>query len=89
MEYLFLAVILYFILRTAGNLVRLLGGAGPTSTEDQQVHESTGRRNGWEGPSPRQQTGTARDEPTYWGEDIEDARWRDLDDGRSRKDATR
>ena len=78
MEYLFLFIILYFILRTAGNLVRLLGGEGDSGGRDTQRHDSPARRNGWEGPSPRQQTGSARDEPTFWGEDIEDATWRDL-----------
>jgi hypothetical protein len=78
MEYLFLAIILYFILRTAGNLVRLLGGGEDSGPQDGQMHESPARRNGWEGPSPRQETGSARDEPTFWGEDIEDATWRDL-----------
>ncbi|MFB6286230.1 MAG: hypothetical protein ABEK03_06605 [Candidatus Bipolaricaulia bacterium] len=87
MEYLFLAILLYFILRTIGNLVRLLG-ADPTPSRDEQTHESTAGGTEWEGPSPRQQTGTARDEPTFWGEDIEDATWRDLDSGRNPQSAT-
>jgi len=82
MEYLILAIILYFILRTTGNLVRLLRG-GDASQEELGGDSSSSRRNGWEGPSPRQQTGTARDEPTFWGEDIEDATWRDLEEGRN------
>ncbi|MFB6098398.1 MAG: hypothetical protein ABEK84_04670 [Salinibacter sp.] len=79
MEYLALAVILYFILRTAGNLIRLLGGEeNPSQRAERQ--SSSARRNGWEGPSPRKQTGTAQDEPTYWGKDIEDATWRDSEE---------
>ena len=78
MEYLFLVIILYFILRAAGNLVRLLGGEGESEVQNTQRHDSPARRSGWEGPSPRQQTGSVRDEPTFWGEDIEDATWRDL-----------
>lgn len=82
MEYLVLAIILYFILRTAGNLVRLLGGEEASRTQEgQQRHDSSPKRNGWAGPSPRQQTGSARDEPTFWGQDIEDATWHDLEEG--------
>lgn len=86
MEYLFLAVILYFVLRTAGNLVRLLGGDAASSQEESS-HKSAPRRNGWQGPSPRQQTGTARDEPTFWGQNIEDATWRELDGNTNRRNA--
>jgi hypothetical protein len=78
MEYLALAVILYFILRTMGNLVRLLGGSSDAASGQDARPEAPARREGWEGPSPRQQTGAAREEPTFWGEDIEDATWRDL-----------
>ena len=81
MEYLLLAIVLYFILRTTGNLVRLLGGRGEaTGSQKEQVRDSSPRRDGWQGPSPRQQTGSARNDPTFWGEDIEDATWRDLED---------
>lgn len=79
MEYLVLGIILYFILRTSGNLVRLMGGNDGSSAQGAGEHESPSRRDGWEGPSPRQHTGTARDEPTFWGKDIEDATWHDLD----------
>ena len=79
MEYLLLAIVLYFILRTTGNLVRLLGGRGEAAgSQKGQVRDSSPRRDGWQGPSPRQQTGSARNDPTFWGEDIEDATWRDL-----------
>jgi hypothetical protein len=81
MEYLALAVIFYFILRTMGNLVRLLGGREGSPSEDEPTEESTSRPSGWKGPSPREQTGTAREEPTFWGEDIEEARWREIEDG--------
>ncbi len=87
MEYLILAIILYFILRTAGNLVRLL--RGDDGSQEELGGDSSPPRNGWEGPSPRQQTGTARDEPTFWGKDIEDATWRDLKGGRNQQNATR
>jgi hypothetical protein len=80
MEYLVLGIILYFILRTSGNLVRLMGGDDDPSAKGVGGRESSSRPDGWEGPSPRQHTGTARDEPTYWGKDIEDATWRDLDE---------
>ena len=78
MEYLFLAIVLYFILRTAGNLVRLLGGGSASPSRGRQERASSSQRDGWEGPSPRQETGAAREEPTFWGEDIEDATWHDL-----------
>ena len=89
MEYLFLAAILYFILRTTGNLVRLLGGERASESQGARRRDSSARRSGWEGPSPRQQTGTGRDEPTFWGEDIEDATWRDLGGERNRQNAVR
>lgn len=83
MEYLVIAVILYFILWTAGNLVRLLSGAEETSAPKGQDRPGSSPPRGWEGPSPRQHTGTARGEPTFW-EDIEEATWYDVDDGARR-----
>ena len=88
MEYLALFVILYFILRTTGNLVQLLRGTESSTAPSDEGRESAARRNGWEGQSPRQQTGAARDEPTFWGDDVEDATWHDLEEGpRSRSSA--
>lgn len=80
MEYLLFAVILYFILRTVSNLVGLLRGteAGSPGGGRRGVASQNGHQ--WEGPSPRQHTGSARDEPTYWDKDIEDATWYDVDD---------
>ncbi|WP_103018961.1 hypothetical protein [Salinibacter altiplanensis] len=89
MEYLALGIILYFILRTSGNLVRLMGGEQGTSSQAGPVHESSPRQTKWEGPSPRQRTGTARDGPTFWGEDVEDARWQDLNGEAGSPDASR
>lgn len=80
MEYLVIAVILYFILRTAGNLVDLLRGGEGRSAGQRQVQRGKSRGEHWEGPSPRNETGAARDEPTYWGKDIEDATWYDIED---------
>ena len=79
MEYLVAAVILYFIFWTVGNLVTLLSGAEEGSAPGQQRRRGSSAPRGWEGPSPRQQTGTARDEPTFWGKDIEEATWHDID----------
>lgn len=90
MEYLFLAIILYFIVRTTGNLVRLLARSGASETQDEQREGASRRGHGWEGPSPRRETGTVRDEPTFWGEDIEDATWHEVEEGaRNRRDAPR
>lgn len=76
MEYLLVAVLLYFILRTVSNLIAFLSGRESGSpTSEQRSHSS---RIEWKGPSPRQQTGDAREGPTSWGKDIEDATWRDL-----------
>ncbi len=74
MEYLFFAIILYFILQTAGNLVYIMRGGGrrPTSTESSEPSHN------WEGPSPRQHTDGFVEDPTFWGEDVEDATWTDL-----------
>jgi hypothetical protein len=90
MEYLVFAIVFYFILRTMGNLVRLLGGDEDGSSEAGPTQEASSRPEGWKGPSPREETGTARDEPTFWDEDVEDATWRDLEDGSaSTQNATR
>jgi hypothetical protein len=74
MEYLVFAVILYFILQTAGNLVFVLRGGGETPPDA----ASSTRTHDWEGPSPRKQTDGVPDHPTFWGDDIDDATWRDL-----------
>jgi hypothetical protein len=75
MEYLIFAVILYFILQTAGNLVYILRGrAGDEASSD-----ARSMPDGWGGPSPRRQTEGLSDHPTFWGEDVEDATWHDLD----------
>lgn len=76
MEYLVVAVILYFILQTAGNLIRLLRGKEEGASA-QQASSSSSRT--WKGPSPREQTGRAHGEPTFWNQDIEDATWQDLE----------
>lgn len=75
MEYIVFAVILYFILQTASNLVLILRGKGARSVSQ----EAPSPQHGWEGPSPRQQTTVDWADPTFWGEDIEDVRWRDLE----------
>jgi len=75
MEYLLFAVLLYFILRTTGNLVSVLRGDG----RDESTSPSPSRRD-WKGPSPRDQTGRLRAQSSFWGKNIEDARWRDLND---------
>lgn len=73
MEYLVFAVILYFILQTAGNLVYILRGGAKTPSSAIADHD-------WKGPSPRQEMGGGTDHPTFWGEDVEEATWRDIDD---------
>jgi len=89
MEYLVLGIILYFILRTSGNLVRLTGGEEGTSSRKGPTHESPSRQTEWKGPSPRKRTGTARDEPTFWGQDVEDANWRDVNGEASSQGSSR
>lgn len=77
MEYLVIAVILYFILQTAGNLVLILRGKGGrpgAQSASKPQHE-------WKGPSPREQTGKVRERPTFWGQDIDEARWSEHSDG--------
>ena len=77
MEYLIAAVILYFILQTAGNLVLILrGGGNKTQTKEAPPTPA----HGWKGPSPRQQMEGMTDHPTFWGEDVEEATWQDLSD---------
>lgn len=76
MEYLVFAVILYFILQTAGNLVYILRGGGETS----QTESASPPVHDWEGPSPRRETDGFPDHPTFWGEDVEDVTWQDVDE---------
>jgi hypothetical protein len=77
MEYLVFAVILYFILQTAGNLVYILRGGAETVQTEQT---SSSPAHGWEGPSPRRQMEGMTDHPTFWGEDVDEATWQDLPD---------
>lgn len=82
MEYFIIALILYFLLRTGANLFRLLQGKSEASGGRRgQERRTPPRQQRWEGPSPREQTGAARDKPTFWGKDVEEATWHDLDDG--------
>lgn len=76
MEYLVFAVILYFILQTAGNLVYILRGGAKTPSSSSAVvpdHE-------WKGPSPRKEMEGLTDHPTFWGEDVDEARWKDVEE---------
>jgi hypothetical protein len=77
MEYLVFAVILYFILQTAGNLVYILRGSGRSSETETggapPAHD-------WQGPSPRREMEGFPDHPTFWGEDVEEATWHDIDE---------
>jgi hypothetical protein len=74
MEYLVLAVILYFVLQTAGNLVYILRGGGTSPSSD----APTGPAHDWKGPSPREETDGISTHPTFWANDIEDATWTDI-----------
>ncbi|MFB6247344.1 MAG: hypothetical protein ABEL97_02100 [Salinibacter sp.] len=75
MEYLVFAVILYFILQTAGNLVFVLRGGGEVRSGSSASADPS---HDWEGPSPRKHMEGISDRPTFWGEDVDDATWRDL-----------
>lgn len=72
MEYIIFAVILYFILQTAGNLVLIVRG--------KETNKTPTMPDGWGGPMPRRHTGRYRDHPQFWNEDIERARWVDLEE---------
>lgn len=78
MEYLIVAVILYFILQTAGNLVYILRGGGRGS---QTQDAASPPAHGWKGPSPRQHMEGMTDHPTFWGNDVDDATWHDISEG--------
>lgn len=79
MEYLLFAILTYFILRTAGNLVGIMQGDDPSRRiQDRQNGRDRSADHGWKGPSPRDRTGTAKQHPTYWGEDVDDATWQDI-----------
>lgn len=75
MEYLIFAVILYFILQTAGNLVFVLRGGDEARSDSPSA---TAPSPDWKGPSPRKRTEGIPDRPTFWAEDIEEATWQDL-----------
>jgi hypothetical protein len=74
MEYLFAAVILYFVLQAASNIVLMIRGGrdGPGIRQNGQAAEPPSHD--WRGPSPREQTGTRRSHPTFWN-DVEEATW--------------
>jgi hypothetical protein len=71
MEYIFFAVIFYFIMQATSNLVMIMRGKQAVVEED--------RSHGWSGPSPRQYTGSERGSVRYWN-DVEEARWKDVSD---------
>lgn len=70
MEYIFFAVLFYFIMQAASNLVMIMRGAAPKPIEEDRSH-------GWGGPSPRDYTGQERESVRYW-DDVEDATWKDV-----------
>lgn len=80
MEYIVFAVILYFILQTAGNLVLIVRGKSNTPKPTMP--------DGWEGPHPRRYTGRTRNHPRFWSEDVQRAHWVDLEDADLEDDAT-
>ncbi len=70
MEYIFFAVLFYFVMQAASNLVMIMRGSTPKPFEEDRSHE-------WDGPSPQDYTGRERDSVRFW-DDVEDARWKDL-----------
>lgn len=76
MEYLVFAVILYFILQAAGNLVYFLRGGAETS----EPQEEPPPIEDWEGPSPRREMEGMSDHPTFWGKDVDDATWKEINE---------
>ncbi len=85
MEYLLIAVLLYFIVQVTGNLVHLLRGGGAEAageteaTGEASTQGPSPRGNEWAGPSPRAQASDRAADPRFWGDDIEEATWHDLD----------
>lgn len=79
MEYLVIAVILYFIVQTAGNLLHLLQGDGDSASDEGPSGRQSSTSEGWGGGASSGST-RSRSDPRYWGEDIEDATWQDLPD---------
>jgi hypothetical protein len=74
MEYLCAAVILYFVLQAASNIVLMIRGGreGPGIRQNGRAAEPPSHD--WQGPSPREHTGTRRSHPTFWN-DVEEATW--------------
>jgi len=70
MEYIFFAVIFYFVMQATSNLVMIMRGNQNAPIEEDRSH-------GWEGPSPRRYTGSERQSVRYWN-DVEDASWDDV-----------
>lgn len=76
MEYLVFAVILYFILQTAGNLVYVLRGG----TDPSRPQAESAPMDDWKGPSPRREMEGMSDHPAFWGKDVDDATWTEVDE---------
>jgi hypothetical protein len=72
MEYIFFAIIFYFIMQAASNLVMIMRGQQQRPIEEDRSH-------GWQGPSPRHHTGSERGSVRFW-DDVEDAHWHDVEE---------
>ena len=80
LKYLLLVVLFYFIVRASGNLMRAVrGGLNPPPPQQRfDPRGASGPSNG--ASSPDRSNPRSEDEGDgFWGKDIEDATWEDLD----------
>jgi hypothetical protein len=76
MEYLFAAVILYFVLQAASNIVWMIRGRPDDPGIRRNGAAEGASSHNWKGPSPRDHTGGHRSDPRFW-DDVEDATWQE------------
>lgn len=69
MDYIIVAIIIYFILQVTANLVRIWRGRGGLLPQGGLFGEREDEHKRLRDESPR-----------FWGEDIEDAKWEDVSD---------
>ena len=80
LKYLFIIVLFYFIVRASGNLMRAVrGGLNPPPSQ-QRFDPRNAPGSARDQPASRSSDSrSSRDDDGFWGKDIEDAKWEDLD----------
>lgn len=74
MEYVITAIIIYFVLQVVANLVRIWRGRGHRPSDD---FFGRSRQNGH---SEDRVARADRESPRFWGRDVEDVSWVDVEE---------